>query len=105
MGAAYKTTVCVPQIKDHDHLIRIYYGQTEMGVKDIMRIFGTSQSTAQRLRARAREEMAAMGTPNWNPHMVNVEDAMRSWGVDIARVERATKKLRLCSREEEPPDE
>ena len=96
---AYKTTVYVPQVKDHELLVRLYYGQTEISARDIQRIFGVSYSTAQRLKARAREEMTAKGTVSWNPRMVNVDDALRSWGVDIGKVERATKKLRLNQNE------
>lgn len=101
---AYKTTVYVPQVSNHELLIRLYYGQTEISAKDIQQIFGVSSSTAQKLKARAREEMEAMGTPNWNPRMVNTEDALRSWGVDIVKIEKAAKKLRLNEKEAKPDE-
>ena len=91
----YKTLVAVPQVRDHDRLLHLYHFQTEIGVKDIREIFGCSSTTAQKLIRRAREEMENRNTPNWNPHMVNVEDAVTAWGIDVGKVERAVKKLRL----------
>ena len=98
-GGEYKTIVNVPQVKDHALALSLYYGQTEISAKDISAIFGVSPSTAQKLKARAREEMAANHTPSWNPRMVNTEDAYRSWGIDVSKMERATKKLRFGTEE------
>lgn len=98
-GADYKTAVFVPQVKDHALAVALYYGQTEISTKDITAIFGVSPSTAAKLKARAREEMAANKTPSWNPRMVNTEDAYRSWGIDVSKMERAAKKLRFGTEE------
>lgn len=95
----YKTLVNVPSVKNPAAAVKLYYEQTEIGTEDILTIFGCSRSTATKLKARAREEMANGKIPSFNTTKVNVEAAFRAWGIDVKRLEKGLNRpvLRLCA--------
>lgn len=84
----------VPQVRDLESAIRMYYERSAFGIKDIMEIFDVSDSTALRLKNAAREQERKEGIPCWNVRYVNPEAAFRAWGLDITRMETSLKRLR-----------
>ena len=89
----YSTIVNIPQVRDADAAIRLYYEQKELSLDDICRIFACCRSTAARLKRRGVEEMALSDTPAWNTRLVNTKCAFRSWGVNIEDLERGKRQL------------
>ena len=85
--------VRVPQVRDIETVLRIYYERLELSNKDIRTLFETSAGTVYRLKAVAKEEMDAMGLQCWNATHVNTEAAYKAWGIDIERLERNYKRL------------
>lgn len=87
--------VRVPQIVSLETAIRLYYEKIELTNKDILTLFGDmSSATVSRLKAKAREQMAADGVPSWSGFGVNTQSAYRSWGIDIDNIEVRYRKLR-----------
>ena len=84
----------VPQVRELESAIRLYYERSAFGIKDIMEIFDVSDSTALRLKNAAREQERNEGIPCWNVRYVNPEAAFRAWGLDITRMETSLKRLR-----------
>ena len=91
----YETIVNVPRIADPALAVRLWYEQVEIGTPDIRAIFGCSVGTAQKLKRRAREQMALDGAMSFNAHSVNVVCAYRSWGIDARRLEAGLNRPRL----------
>ena len=81
--------VRVPQVRDIETALRLYYERLELSNKDIKELFETSTGTVYRLKAIAKEEMDAMGLQCWNATHVNTEAA----GLDIQKMERNYKRL------------
>ncbi len=92
--SGYKTRVQVPQVRDLETAIRLFYEKNELAPKDVKEIFGCSAPMAAKLIRRGQEEMELSGAPYWNLRNVNSECAFRSWGLDIGRMERALARLR-----------
>ena len=86
--------VRVPQVKDLEAAIRMFYEKNAFSVKDIMQIFGVSNTTANRLKQRARAQEEKENIPCWNERFVNPDAAFRAWGLDIGRMEASLKRLR-----------
>ena len=86
--------VRVPQVKDLEAAIRMFYEKNAFSVKDIMQIFGVSNTTANRLKQRARAQEKKENIPCWNERFVNPDAAFRAWGLDIGRMEASLKRLR-----------
>ena len=84
----------VPQVRELESAIRLYYERSAFGIKDIMEIFDVSDSTALRLKNAAREQERKEGIQCWNVRYVNPEAAFRAWGLDITRMEMSLKRLR-----------
>lgn len=100
----YKTIINVPQTRDLETALTLFYSRTELSTADILEIFGCSVSTAGKLKRRAKEEMELTETQAWNPHFVNTRCAFRSWGLDVPEMEGKLKKiqkLRLNEQEED----
>ncbi len=88
-------TVRIPQITSIETAIRLYYEKTELTNKDIEDLFGKhASSTIARLKEKARQQMTEDNVPVWNAQRVNTEAAYKSWGLDIADLERRHKKLK-----------
>lgn len=85
--------VRVPQVRDIETALRLYYERLELSNKDIKELFETSTGTVYRLKAIAKEEMDSMGVPCWNATHVNTEAAYKAWGIDIQKLERNYKRL------------
>lgn len=85
--------VRVPQVRDIETALRLYYERLELSNKDIKELFETSAGTVYRLKALAKEEMDAMGIPCWNATHVNTEAAYKAWGLDVQKMERNYKRL------------
>lgn len=90
----YQTVINIPQVRDIETAVRLYYEQKEIGIRDICLIFGCGKSTANKLKKRGVEEMQKSGEPAWNTHFVNTRCAYRSWGLDIAELERGMRTMR-----------
>ena len=73
--------VRVPQVRNIEAALRLYYERLELSNKDIKDLFETSAGTVYRLKALAKEEMDAMGIPCWNATHVNTEAAYKAWGL------------------------
>lgn len=85
--------VRVPQVRNIEAALRLYYERLELSNKDIKDLFETSAGTVYRLKALAKEEMDAMGIPCWNATHVNTEAAYKAWGLDVQKMERNYKRL------------
>ena len=86
--------VRVPQVKDLEAAIRMFYEKNAFSVNDIKQIFGVSTTTANRLKHRARAQEEKENIPCWNERFVNPDAAFRAWGLDIGRMEASLKRLR-----------
>lgn len=87
--------VRIPALASIAEAVAMYYQRIELSNRDIQTLFGgkIGKSTVQKLKAKAREEMANNNTPVWNSMKVNTEDAFKAWGLDIDDLERRLKKL------------
>ena len=91
--------VRVPQIGDQRYAIELYYSHTELSTGDIRDLFKSasgeriSGARALKLKAMAREKQVEDGVVIYDPQRVNTEIAYKVWGIDIAKLERAYKKL------------
>ena len=86
--------VRVPQVKDLEAAIRMFYEKSAFGTKDIMEMFGVSVSTADRLKKLARMQEEEEGIQCRNTRFVNPDAAFRAWSLDIGRMEASLKRLR-----------
>ena len=86
--------VRVPQVKDLEAAIRMFYEKSAFGNKDIMEMFGVSASTADRLKKLARMQEEEEGIQCRNTRFVNPDAAFRAWSLDIGRMEASLKRLR-----------
>lgn len=89
-----KLKVTVPQVRDLEIAIGIYYRWTEIGNEEIRRLFGVGSNMALKLKKAAWEKMAKEQTPVWDAKKVNTEVAYQVWGLDIASMERRYEKLK-----------
>lgn len=94
MATAVEIDLRVPQIRDPETAIRMYYTQPQMGRADCMQIFGCSASTWCRLKKAAIRLMREKSVPQWNGRMVSTIVAFEAWGVDIPKLERGVERVR-----------
>lgn len=88
-------TVRIPTISSLETALKLYYERIELCNCDILELFGDlSTATVSRLKAKAREQMAADGVLSWSGFGVNTESAYRSWGIDIDNIESRYNKLK-----------
>lgn len=85
--------VRVPQVRDIETALRLYYERLELSNKDIKELFGVAPSTISRLKALVREAQEREGVQCWNATHVNTEAAYKAWGLDIQKMERNYKRL------------
>lgn len=85
--------VRVPQARDLETALRLYYERLELSNKDIQLLFGVAPSTVSRLKVMVREAQERDGVQCWNATHVNTEAAYKAWGLDIQRLERNYKRL------------
>ena len=87
--------VRIPLVTSIETAIRIYYENTEIGNSQIKELFGgMSTRTIAKLKNLAKGQMLKDGIQSWNSRRVNTEAAYKSWGLDIADLERRYKKLK-----------
>ena len=89
-------TMRIPQIKDVENALRIYYGRSELSNKDIKELFPDVKytTTITRLKYIARDLMVKEGIFSLNPMYVNTRAAFRAWGIDPEDLEARLTKLR-----------
>lgn len=88
------SNVRVPAITSLKTAIRLYYEKIELVNKDIVELFGNlSSATVSRLKAKAREQMAADDVSSWSGFGVNTKSAYKSWGISIEDIETRYRKL------------
>ncbi len=86
--------VRIPQLKNIETAIRLYYERIELSNSDIRELFGNLSSTTMvKLKKKAEEVMTEENIMRWNTLCVNTEAAYKAWGLDIADLERRQKKL------------
>lgn len=85
--------VRVPQVRNIEAALRLYYERLELSNKDIQGLFGVAPSTISRLKALVREAQERDGIQCWNINHVNTEAAYKAWGLDIQKMERNYKRL------------
>lgn len=98
----YQTRVNVPQVRDLEAAVELYYSKNELAPADIRRMFGCCNKTARLLRLRGREQMEIDQVPTWNPNYVNTEAAFVSWGLDIEKLKKGLSTLRRMKLAETP---
>ena len=89
-------TMRIPQIKDVENALRIYYDRLELSNKDIKELFPDvkSNATITRLKHIARDLMVKESILSLNPMYVNTRAAFRAWGIDPEDLEARLTKLR-----------
>ena len=90
-------TMRIPQIKDVENALRIYYDRLELSNKDIRELFPDvkSNTTITRLKHIARDLMVKESIFSLNPMYVNTQSAFRAWGIDPEDLEARLTKLRI----------
>ncbi len=84
----------IPQITDIDTAIQIYYRYTEIGTKEIEKLFNKhSKSTICRLKKLAQKNMIENNIYSHGLYKVNTECAYKAWGLNIEDLERRRNKL------------
>lgn len=87
--------VRTPKIKSVETAVNLFYSKPDLFNDDIRALFEcVSDSTITRLKNKARAYMIENDMPSWNATAVNTEAAYKSWGLDIADLERRYKKLK-----------
>lgn len=94
MATAVEIDLRVPQIRDPEEAIRMYYTQPQLGKRDCMKIFGCSENAWWRLKKAALETMRQREIPQWNGRYVSTVAAFEAWGIDIQRLERGVERVR-----------
>ena len=85
----------VPQIKDLETAIRIYYSNSHIGSSEIKELFGyLSGSKIASLKNAVRDEMKKRNIMQYSLYTVDVEVAYEVWGISIEALERKYNKLK-----------
>ena len=98
MAARVEADLRVPQIRDAEEALRLYYTQPQIGKADCMRIFGCSANAWWRLKRAALDAMRAREVPQWNGRYVSTIVAFEAWGIDVPRLERGLERMRKVLR-------
>jgi hypothetical protein len=85
----------IPTISSIENALTIYYGNTEIGNKEITALFGSrSTATISRLKKIVKDEMHKKGVLSYGANKVNTDIAYAVWGIDVEDLEKRMKKLK-----------
>ncbi len=88
----------IPSISSIENALIIYYENSEIGNKEIVKLFGNrSSATVSRLKRLVKLEMIKKEVPSFNANKVNTALAYEVWGIDIIDLENRRKKLKEIS--------
>ena len=83
----------IPPITNIDVALQVYYSHSELGNKEIVKLFGRlSSATVSRLKRLAKDSMLKKGLVSYNAHRVKTDVAFEVWGIDVKDLERRRKK-------------
>ncbi len=101
MSVKQENRVRIPQVKDIETAIRLYYERIELSNSDIRKLFGDlAAATVVKLKKKARQVITEENIMEWNNRNVNTEAAFKAWGLDIADLERRYKKIAALDKKE-----
>ncbi len=80
-----------------ERAVEIYHSTTEISNKEIKEIFGCADASARKFKMMARKEMVEQEVEVWFAKNVNTRCAFKSWGLDIADLEKRLQKLQRLS--------
>ena len=84
----------IPQVKDIDTALQIYYKYKEIGSTEIASLFeDCSKSTISKLKKAAQQRMIDEEVCTYSSNRVNTAIAFSSWGIDIDDLEKRRDKL------------
>ena len=88
----------IPTITSIENALKIYYGNSEIGNREIRILFGSrSTATVSRLKRLAKSEMLKRDMPTFNAYKVNTAIAFDVWGIDVEDLESRMKKIQELS--------
>ena len=88
----------IPSITSIENALKVYYGNGEIGNKEIKYLFGNrSSTTVSRLKRLVRAEMIKRGVPTFSANKINTIIAYELWGIDVVELESRMKKIKELS--------
>jgi len=86
----------IPQIRDIQGAIVMYYGLLDLSSDDIAMLFGLNRSDSRitDLKRMAMKKVKEKGLPVWSVQRVPTETAFEAWNLDINALEVRAEKLR-----------
>ena len=83
----------IPSISSIENALKIYYGNSELGNKEVTALFGRrSSATICKLKRIVKDDMNARGVPSYGANKVNTALAFEVWGLDICDLEKRLQK-------------
>ena len=84
------------KLSDNETLLRIYYGNSELGTAEISAMFGggVARSTISALKKKVLYGMAERGIPQHRTGVVDTGTAFEVFGIDVVDIEKKYKKLK-----------
>lgn len=87
--------VRIPQLKNIETAIKVYYSRIELSNSDIKELFGNlSSATIAKLKKSAKEKMIEENIPAYDISRVRTDSAFRAWGLEIKDLEKRLEKLK-----------
>lgn len=89
----------IPQLKDIDIAIPIYYKYPEITAKEIQLLFvKNSKSTINKLKKLTQKQMIEDNINTLSINKVNTSSVYKAWGIDIKDFENRRNKLKRLGR-------
>lgn len=87
--------VRIPQLKDIETAIKVYYSRVDLSNSDIKELFGNlSSATIAKLKKSVKEKMIEENIPVGDTNRVRTDLAFRAWGLEIKDLEKRLEKLK-----------
>jgi len=85
----------VPPITGIDIALHIFYSFSEIGNKEICKLFGRiSSAKLSKLKKAVKDEMHNHNIYSYGMYKINTAVAYAVWGIDVADLEKRRKKLK-----------
>jgi len=85
----------IPNIKNIETALKIYYHNSELGNKEITDLFGRlSSATVARLKSIVKDEMTKRSIMTYRMYKINTCVAYDVWGINITDLEKRLKKIK-----------
>ncbi len=85
----------IPPISDIDTALEVYYRHSEIGNREIERLFGKhSSATICKLKKAVKAEMNKRNVYSYGANKVNTAIAFEVWHIDINDLEKRRDKLK-----------